>query len=63
MFKLYGDADVLFYWLKGTLLFTLRGAQSGQPLDENELRRRCQQSGDIKATKAGMNPHKFVSHP
>jgi len=45
---------------QGTLLFTLRGSQSGQPLEESELRRRCQLSGDIKVTKAGLNPHKYV---
>jgi hypothetical protein len=35
--------------LQGTLLVTLRNSMSGQPIDDNEVRRKFQQFGDVKA--------------
>ena len=34
--------------LQGTLLVTLRGSPSGQPIDDGEVRRKFQQFGDVK---------------
>lgn len=36
---------------QGTLLITLVGSQSRQAIDDNELRRKMQQFGDVKAIK------------
>jgi hypothetical protein len=37
--------------LQGTLLVTLRNSASGQPIDDNEVRRKFQQFGDVKSVK------------
>ncbi|KAI5120789.1 hypothetical protein M0805_002416 [Coniferiporia weirii] len=42
---------------QGTLLVTLRNSMSGQPIDDNEVRRRFQQYGDVKNVKPGENIH------
>ncbi|KAF8963917.1 hypothetical protein BDZ97DRAFT_1818529 [Flammula alnicola] len=36
---------------QGTLQVTLRNSPSGQPIDDNEVRRKFQQFGDVKAVK------------
>jgi len=36
---------------QGTLQVTLRNSQSGQVIDDNEVRRKFQQFGDVKAVK------------
>ncbi|TFK56483.1 RNA-binding domain-containing protein [Heliocybe sulcata] len=35
--------------MQGTLLVTLRNSMSGQPIDDNEVRRKMQQFGDVKS--------------
>lgn len=42
---------------QGTLLVSLQNSASGQPLDDNELRRRFQQFGDVKGVKPAGGPH------
>ncbi|KAH8110594.1 hypothetical protein DFH11DRAFT_1619149 [Phellopilus nigrolimitatus] len=42
---------------QGTLLVTLRNSASGQPIDDNEVRRKFQQFGDVKNVKPGENVH------
>ncbi|KDR85611.1 hypothetical protein GALMADRAFT_218705 [Galerina marginata CBS 339.88] len=37
--------------LQGTLQVTLRNSPSGQPIDDNEVRRKFQQFGDVKSVK------------
>jgi hypothetical protein len=37
--------------LQGTLQVTLRNSQSGQAIDDIEVRRKFQQFGDVKAVK------------
>lgn len=37
--------------LQGTLLVTLRNSVTGQAIDDNEVRRKFQQFGDVKAVK------------
>ncbi|KIP11735.1 hypothetical protein PHLGIDRAFT_438814 [Phlebiopsis gigantea 11061_1 CR5-6] len=37
--------------LQGTLLVTLRSSMSGQPIDDNEVRRKFQQLGDVKEVR------------
>lgn len=36
---------------QGTLQVTIRNSPSGQPIDDNEVRRKFQQFGDVKAVK------------
>jgi len=36
---------------QGTLQVTIRGSSSGQPVDDNELRRKFQPFGDIRSIK------------
>lgn len=43
---------VLTHVRQGTLLVSFQNSASGQPLDDNELRRKFQQFGDVKAIKA-----------
>lgn len=38
--------------LQGTLLVTLRSSASGQPIDDNEVRRKFQQFGDVRSVRA-----------
>ena len=37
--------------LQGTLIVTLRNSASGQPIDDNEVRRKFQQFGDVKSVR------------
>ncbi len=37
--------------LQGTLLVTLRNSVSGQPIDDNEVRRKFQQFGDVRSVR------------
>ncbi|ETW86795.1 hypothetical protein HETIRDRAFT_456674 [Heterobasidion irregulare TC 32-1] len=37
--------------MQGTLLVTLRNSISGQPIDDNEVRRKFQQFGDVKSVR------------
>jgi transcription initiation factor TFIID subunit 15 len=37
--------------LQGTLQVTLRNSPSGQPIDDNEVRRKFQQFGDVKSVQ------------
>ena len=39
--------------LQGTLIVTLRNSASGQPIDDNEVRRKFQQFGDVKSITPG----------
>jgi len=41
--------------LQGTLLVTLRDSMSGQPIDDNEVRRKFQQFGDVKSVTPASN--------
>ncbi|KAJ3556492.1 hypothetical protein NM688_g2003 [Phlebia brevispora] len=37
--------------LQGTLLVTLRNSTTGQPIDDNEVRRKFQQFGDVRSVR------------
>ncbi|KAI0068000.1 hypothetical protein BV25DRAFT_1793149 [Artomyces pyxidatus] len=43
--------------LQGTLLVTLRNSQSGQPIDDSEVRRKFQQFGDVKGVRSAGDRH------
>ncbi|KAF9469696.1 hypothetical protein BDZ94DRAFT_1243047 [Collybia nuda] len=45
------DRDKNQQQLQGTLQVTLRNSPSGQPIDDNEVRRKFQQFGDVKSVK------------
>lgn len=47
--------------LQGTLLVTLRNSVSNQPIDDNEVRRKFQQFGDVKAVRAAGEREEYVS--
>jgi hypothetical protein len=49
--------------LQGTLQVTLRNSASGQPIDDNEVRRKFQQFGDVKIVKPVGDRTEFVIHP
>lgn len=53
-------ANICPFSLQGTLLVTLRNSASGQPIDDNEVRRKFQQFGDVKNVKPGENVHEYV---
>lgn len=38
---------------QGTLIVSLRNSASGQPIDDNEVRRKFQQFGDVKSVTPG----------
>lgn len=38
---------------QGTLIVSLRNSASGQPIDDNEVRRKFQQFGDVKSVTTG----------
>lgn len=38
---------------QGTLIVSLRNSPSGQPIDDNEARRKFQQFGDVKTVTPG----------
>ncbi|TFY55623.1 hypothetical protein EVJ58_g8129 [Rhodofomes roseus] len=47
--------------LQGTLIVTLKNSASGQPIDDNEVRRKFQQFGDVKSVRpAPGNDCRFV---
>lgn len=47
--------------MQGTLLVSLYDSVSNQPIDDNELRRKFQQFGDVKSvTPVGDRPEYFV---
>ena len=39
--------------LQGALIVSLRNSASGQPIDDNEVRRKFQQFGDVKSVTIG----------
>ena len=46
--------------MQGTLQIILRNSLSGQPIDDNELRRRFQQFGDVKSIAPMDNRPEYV---
>ncbi|EPQ60124.1 hypothetical protein GLOTRDRAFT_112872 [Gloeophyllum trabeum ATCC 11539] len=49
--------------MQGTLLVTLRNSMSGQPIDDNEVRRKFQQFGDVKSvtlSESGRPDQRYV---
>ena len=50
-------ANILLQELQGTLLVTLRNSATNQPIDDEEVRRKFQQFGDVKSVRpAGDRP-------
>ena len=49
--RITGIDLTLVQQFQGTLQVTLRNSQSGQVIDDNEVRRKFQQFGDVKAVK------------
>lgn len=43
--------EIAVQQLQGTLQVTLRNSPSGQPIDDNEVRRKFQQFGDVKSVQ------------
>lgn len=43
----------LNWTVQGTLIVSLRNSASGQPIDDNEARRKFQQFGDVKSVTPG----------
>ena len=43
--------EIAVQQLQGTLQVTLRNSLSGQPIDDNEVRRKFQQFGDVKSVQ------------